>query len=158
MTATATTKGSAAPTKGTKSSKSSGSGSGKMTDAHKAALAEGREHGKIVSNYLDALEAHKPKRGRKATPESLNERIAKTDAQIAGARGSERLALIQHKMDLQAQLRRIEHTTVITDLEQNFVKVAKTYAKRKGLTYAAFREAGVPANVLKEAGITRKAS
>ena len=42
-----------------------------MSDSHKAALAEGREQGRAVRRYLEALEAHKLKRGRKRTQESI---------------------------------------------------------------------------------------
>lgn len=38
-----------------------------MSDEHKAALAEGRDQGRAVRRYLDALEQHRPKRGRKRT-------------------------------------------------------------------------------------------
>ena len=38
-----------------------------MTDEHKAALAQGRSEGRAVRDYLDALRANKPKRGRKRT-------------------------------------------------------------------------------------------
>src|SRR5258706_331711 len=36
-----------------------------MSDTHKEALAEGRNHARVVGRYLEALEANKPKRGRK---------------------------------------------------------------------------------------------
>ena len=36
-----------------------------MSAEHKAALAAGRQQGITVRKYLEALEAHKPKRGRK---------------------------------------------------------------------------------------------
>ena len=44
-----------------------------MTDEHKAALAEGRNHAEIVGRYLEALEANKPKRGRKRTADTREE-------------------------------------------------------------------------------------
>ena len=44
---------------------------GPMTDEHKAALAKGRNEGNAVRNYLEALRANKPKRGRKRTRESI---------------------------------------------------------------------------------------
>ncbi len=47
-----------------------------MSDEHKAALAEGREQGGVVRRYLEALESHRPKRGRKRTPESIAKRLA----------------------------------------------------------------------------------
>ena len=43
----------------------------------------------------------------------------------------------------------------ISALEKAFVKVGKSYAGRKSISYAAFREFGVPAEVLKRAGISR---
>lgn len=137
---------------------SNGKGKAKngMSDAHKLALAEGREHGRIVNQYLDALDAHKPKRGRKVTPEAIQERIVKVDADLLTAKPSERLNLVQQKMDLEAQLRRTETNTAIDELEKQFVKVAKPYAERKGLSYAAFREVGVSPEVLKKAGLERK--
>ena len=43
-------------------------------------------------------------------------------------------------------------------LEAGFVEYAKAYSERKGITYAAWREAGVPASILKDAGIKRTRS
>ena len=40
-------------------------------------------------------------------------------------------------------------------LETAFVKTAAQYAQRKGISYAAWRELGVSADVLKQAGISR---
>ena len=49
-----------------------------MSDDHKAALAAGRNEGRAVRRYLEALEAHKPKRGRKRTPESIEKRLRRS--------------------------------------------------------------------------------
>ncbi|MHB1534624.1 MAG: hypothetical protein ACYC1D_08440 [Acidimicrobiales bacterium] len=46
----------------------------------------------------------------------------------------------------------------MTELETAFVKVASGYSERKGLSYAAWREAGVSADVLRRAGIRRTRS
>ena len=54
-----------------------------MSDTHKAALAEGREQGRAVRRYLEALEAHKPRRGRKRTPESMEKRLAAIEDDVA---------------------------------------------------------------------------
>ncbi len=42
-----------------------------MSAEHKAALAKGREEGRAVRRYLEALEEQRPRRGRKRTPESI---------------------------------------------------------------------------------------
>lgn len=41
------------------------------------------------------------------------------------------------------------------DLEAEFVKVAASFGERKGIRYTTWREVGVPAKVLREAGISR---
>jgi len=55
-----------------------------MSDAHKAALAEGRAQGRAVRRYLEALEAHKPKRGRKRTPDSVKKRLTAIETALTG--------------------------------------------------------------------------
>ena len=56
-----------------------------MSDEHKAALAEGRNQGRSVRRYLEALDAHRPKRGRKRTPESVQKRLVRIEADLAAA-------------------------------------------------------------------------
>ena len=71
-----------------------------MSDSHKAALAEGREQGRAVRRYLEALEAHKPKRGRKRTQESIEKRLAGIEEQLPDADPLTRLHLVQERMNL----------------------------------------------------------
>ncbi len=126
-----------------------------MTEEHKAALAEGRRQGKAVRDYLEALEQHKPKRGRKRTPESIRKQLAKIDETIDDADPVKKLQLIQDRMDLENELERLENKPDLSGLEDDFVDAAKPYSERKGISYAAWRELGVEATVLKRAGITR---
>ena len=49
-------------------------------------------------------------------------------------------------------------TPDLSGLEKEFVKVAKAYSAKKKISYGAWREFGVPPEVLKKAGITRAAS
>ena len=126
-----------------------------MSDAHKAALAEGRNQGRAVRRYLEALEAHKPKRGRKRTPESMQKRLDRIDAELASADALKRLQLIQERLDLSAELEATSEKVDLSGLEQEFVDAAAAYSSRKGISYAAWRELGVEASVLKRAGIGR---
>lgn len=41
------------------------------------------------------------------------------------------------------------------DLAEAFVDVAGAYSRRRGIGYAAWREVGVPANILRTAGVPR---
>ncbi|MDW3220045.1 MAG: hypothetical protein R8F63_15645 [Acidimicrobiales bacterium] len=128
-----------------------------MTDEHKAALAEGRAQGRAVRAYLEALEAHKPKRGRKRTPESMRARLAAIETTLAEADPMTRLRLVQERLDLESAIEAAETTVDLSALEDGFVAAAAGYGQRKGISYAAWREVGVPASVLKRAGVSRGA-
>jgi hypothetical protein len=129
-----------------------------MSDAHKQALAEGREQGRAVRRYLEALEAHKPKRGRKRTPDSMRKRLATIEERLGSADPLTKLQMTQERMDLQRELAAGEQTVDLSGLEQDFVGAARAYGDRKGITYAAWRDIGVDPAVLKKAGIGRGAS
>lgn len=126
-----------------------------MSDEHKAALAEGRNQGRAVRRYLEALDAHKPKRGRKRTPDSIRKRVARIESDLPNADALTKLQLIQERLDLQAELEAIENKADLAELEQGFVEAAGPYSARKGISYAAWRELGVEPAVLKRAGISR---
>ena len=127
-----------------------------MSEEHKAALAEGREQGRVVRRYLEALESHRPKRGRKRTPETIARRLNAIDERLAQADPLSRLHLLQERMDLQQQLESGNGTGAdLAELEAEFVEVAAAYSQRKGITYEAWRAIGVEPRVLKAAGIAR---
>ncbi len=126
-----------------------------MTAQHKAALAEGRAEGRAVKAYLEALEKNRPKRGRKRTPDSIKKRLATIESQLDDASPIQRLQLIQERMDLGRALAMLDTKVDLSALETGFVKAGASYSKRKGISYAAWRELGVPADVLTRAKITR---
>lgn len=126
-----------------------------MSNEHKAALAEGRDQGRAVRRYLEALEANKPRRGRKRSAESVKKRLAAIESEIATADPLKRVHLVQERSDLQDALESSESNVDLAQLEKDFVKSAAPYSERKGITYATWREVGVPAAVLEKAGITR---
>jgi hypothetical protein len=126
-----------------------------MTDEHKAALAKGRLEGRIVRDYLEGLRATKPKRGRKRTPETITKRLGAIDGELASASPIEELLLIQERRDLQAELAAKSSSIDMDALEAEFVGVAKSYSDSKAISYASWRDVGVPASTLKRAGISR---
>ena len=129
----------------------------KMTPEHKEALAQGRQQGRAVRAYLTALEENKPRRGRRRTPQGITKRLAAIDTALPDADPLKRLQLTQERLDLQHELDRADGTVDLAALETEFVKAAGPYASRKGISYAAWRELGVPAAVLGKAGISRSA-
>lgn len=126
-----------------------------MSDEHKAALAEGREQGLAVRRYLEALEANKPRRGRRRSPESVKKRLTAIESELPSADPLRRVHLVQERSDLQSALEATEPKVDLDALEKAFVRAAAPYSERKGITYATWREVGVPANVLSRAGISR---
>ncbi|MDA8185168.1 MAG: hypothetical protein M0035_12235 [Actinomycetota bacterium] len=128
-----------------------------MSPQHKAALAKGREEGRAVRTYLDALQAQKPRRGRRRTKESITKRLATIEAKLPNAESLAKLGLLQERENLQAELRQLSANADLSELEKQFVKVAKEYGERKHIGYAAWKAIGVSPAVLQKAGITRSA-
>lgn len=126
-----------------------------MSQEHKEALAAGREQSRAVKRYLEALDAHKPRRGRKRTKDSIQKQLEGIETKLAGSDPLTRLNLLQERADLQAELNTEETGIDMTSLEDDFVKVARGYGDRKGISYAVWREVGVESSVLKRAGISR---
>jgi hypothetical protein len=126
-----------------------------MTAEHKAALAAGRAEGKAVRDYLEALRTNKPKRGRKRTPDSINKRLKAIASELDEADALNEVKLIQEQMDLEYELATMSDRVDISAYEKAFTKVAKSYSARQGISYAAWRKVGVPAAVLKSAGLGR---
>jgi len=126
-----------------------------MSKAHKQALALGRDQGRAVRRYLEALEQNKPKRGRKRTPESIKKRLAAIDQKMAVTDPLSRVHLVQERMNLTSELEAKRATVSLNALEAGFVKAAKAYGQRKGITYAAWRAVGVDPKVLVRAGVSR---
>ena len=126
-----------------------------MTDEHKAALERGRAEGRVVRDYLEALRNSKPKRGRKRTPESIKARLDKIESELPDASAIEELQLVQERRDLTEELEAFDSGVDLAELESSFVEVAKSYGERKGISYSSWRDVGVPAAVLRSAGIKR---
>jgi hypothetical protein len=56
--------------------------------------------------------------------------------------------LRRQRLDIDAQLAQIDQAARLPELEEAFVKVAASWAKRSRISAAALREVGVPAHVL----------
>lgn len=129
-----------------------------MSDGHKAKLAEGREDGRAVRRYLEALDSTKVRRGRPFNVDSARAKLAEIKEALSGdCDALERLILTQRHIDLEAAIARADNGSEanVDDLKAAFIKAAAGYSERKGISYAAWRGAGVPADVLREAGVTR---
>lgn len=123
-----------------------------MSPEHKAALAQGRKESRAIKAYLRALQARKP--GRPVTRESLEKRLASLDAKIGGSDDPlETVELLQKKLDVAEAMDHVDDAANFDELEQGFIENARSYSERKGITYTAWREFGVPAATVKAAGI-----
>lgn len=128
-----------------------------VTAEHKAAMAAGRAESRAVRQYLEALDAHRPRRGRRRTPDSIRKRLDAIERELETADAIKRLSLVQERLDLTNELESANAQVDLSGLEAEFVKVAKAYGERKHISYTAWREVGVQPAVLKAAGISRSA-
>lgn len=126
-----------------------------MTEEHKTALAQGRREAKAIKGYLEAIVVPK-RRGRPVTPETLEAKIVALDEKVRSEHDPlSRLDLYQARIDARAALVAMTATIDLDALEAEFVAYAASYSNRKGISWTAWREAGVPASVLATAGVKR---
>lgn len=123
-----------------------------MSKEHKDALAEGRRQSRAIKAYLSTLKSKRP--GRPVTKDSLQSRLERIKKQIEETSDPlDSVNLMQTKLDVEAQMARMGGSQSNDELEQGFVEYAKGYSERKGISYTAWRQIGVPAGVLRQAGI-----
>jgi hypothetical protein len=104
-----------------------------------------------VAAYLTALRAPKVPRRDRA---KIEPRRAKVEHWIGEEQSPIRqVELIQRRLDIDAQLAQADQADRLGELEEAFVNVAASWAKRSGSRAAALREVGVPASVLRRAGL-----
>ena len=125
-----------------------------MDAAHKAKLAQGRADARAVKGYLEFLEENKPRRGRRRTKDSINKRLGAIANELEDASALARLNLIQERMDLEAELEVMSEVIDGSELRAQFVEAAARYARSKGISRSAFRQMGVDAKTLTEAGVS----
>jgi hypothetical protein len=125
----------------------------KFGPQHKAAMAKGRTEARHVGAYLDALEANKPRRGRQRTPATIQKQLAQVQADLRDATGMKKLELVARRIEFESALDAKRTRSDLSELCRNFARSAASYAKRKGIPKQAFREAGVPAADVRDAGI-----
>lgn len=124
-----------------------------MDAAHKAKLAKGRADARAVKAYLEYLDEHKPKRGRKRTKASIDKRLELISSEMGDASSLARLNLVQERMDLEAEKAAMDEVVDGSELRNAFIAAAPRYAEAKGISASAFRQLGVDAKTLREAGI-----
>ena len=123
-----------------------------MSQEHKDALAKGRKESRAIKAYLSTIESRKP--GRPVTKQSLESRLARVNSNLEGTDDPlKRIDLLQSRLDLESAISASTDSVDIEQLEADFVANAAGYSERKGITYTAWRQFGVPAGVLKKAGI-----
>ena len=89
-----------------------------MSDDHKAALAQGRQLGRVVRSYLEALDATSPKPGRPRTVASVTAQLRKLEPQIERADPVLRVNLIQRRIYLERHLAELSTTADVAELVQ----------------------------------------
>ena len=115
-----------------------------------------RNASKAVAEYLESLELHKPKRGRKRTEQSIRKELEGVEEKLAEATPGRKPSWAEKKVRLTVELEALQSKPDHPDKERAFIKEAARYSKQKAISYAAWRELGVPPEVLKKAGVSRR--
>jgi hypothetical protein len=113
-----------------------------------------RKNADVVRRYLEAI-GTSSRKGRRRTPESIGKRLQAIESALPEAGALQRLQLVQERLDLTDELKTLEAGADIGPVEAEFVEAAAAYGEAKGISYGAWRELGVSAEVLKRAGIAQ---
>lgn len=123
-----------------------------ISKAQKAAMVEGREQARAIRSYLEALYQNGHSNGH--DPEKLSSDLEAIQAKIEEADDPlARVQLAQDRLELMNQIAELQQAPDMDTLEAEFAKAVVPYSERKGLTYPAWRDVGVPARVLRAAGL-----
>lgn len=125
-----------------------------LTDAHKAAMAEGRRDANAVKAYLGALRSTAQSQ-RRRSPDELRSSLAEVESRLAEVDDPiAEIKLLQQRRDLRRELARMTSEKDLKALEKEFVKVASRYSSRNGIDFETWQEAGVSESTLTRAGLT----
>ena len=108
-----------------------------MSASHKKALANGRTEGHVIRDYLEVVEAIKPRRGRRRTPESIAKRLVAISAEMKLTDPVTKVRLMQERLNLRSELAGMKNKTEVAVTEAKFVKVALSFSERNEITYEA---------------------
>ena len=129
--------------------------------AHKDAIQESHRQNKAVRRYLEMLEQDNAPRPKPVDVDGLRGQLAGIDQEIAAEASTvKKLDLVQKRQNVQSKIdaASVQDDTVDDqtrrEIEDQFVKMAAGYGQRKGISYKAWREVGVPVQTLKAAGLT----
>jgi hypothetical protein len=100
---------------------------------------------RAVRRYVDSIKAGSLA-GAGLTRQAIERRMVQIDAELVTAAPMRELRLVQERYDLIERAARYER-------EDDFVEVARAYSRRHGITYAAWRDIGIPVAVLRRAGV-----
>lgn len=126
-----------------------------VVPTNEAKFPERKVQHQAIERYLNALEFAKPRRGRPRKPELLEMRLKEIGSVYSLADAVGKVTLIQERINLQRELLSIRGRTEIAEAEEAFLAVVVDYSERRGITWAAWAQAGVPLTVLKRSGLAR---
>lgn len=122
---------------------------GKRTEEWKQASRAGHAQAKAINEYLAMLDVPQTR----LPSEKL---LHKLQGEMQSEKGVKKILAIQRFND--ARMRLLLATSGgpgREEIELAFIEHVKPYSEKKGITYGTWREAGVPARVLKAAGLAQ---
>jgi len=117
------------------------------------AVGPSDEPAQAVDRYLGSLQSQWRRRRMRLTREAILARLEALRCQLPAARSVARLNLVQKRRDLEADLRVLDASRGLRDLENDFVAIARDFGRRERISYSDWRDLGVPQVVLCQAGI-----
>ena len=108
--------------------------------------------GRAVRDYLEALKLPDRRLTNSPPLEVALRRLEEINEELVGASPIRELKLVQERHDMRRLLARTDLDGK-QSLENEFIAVAGVFSRRHNISYRTWREMGVPAAVLRRAGI-----
>lgn len=109
----------------------------------------------VVKRYLQSVRDSEG--ARRLNPDVLQKRLARVEAHLAASPSNPtvELALLERRRKLQRDIATTSAADTSAELTNDFIAVAERFGRRHGIVWAVWRQVGVPAGVLRSAGISR---
>ena len=125
-----------------------------ISEQHRAALAKGRRDSTKVRRYLKAVANGVSKANGRA--QLLENKLVRLGQMLETETDPvTRVQLIQKRINLEAKLKGAKAPLDFEAVEADFIRIAGSYSRQHQISYSAWREVGVPAQVLQAAGVRR---
>lgn len=106
-----------------------------------------------IRRYFNSLDRPRTRKRKSPDVDKLHRRLDEVEGLLPSADPLRRVHLHQEQINLLRRLEEVETPVNPEEVEMKFIEYVAPWAEEKGVSWAALRAAGVPARILRQAGM-----